>query len=150
MALARTVLFACDALVAWCMSDGGALAMARALARLAAMAAATLLFFGPVSVGATVTATSVLCASVESTGQAFSTALRVTVSIAANMTVARAGQIVLNDQNVARPVSRTPGFWSDKLFFVSCSIVSAWPEDSHAVRERAPWTSMYVLTCDIP
>ena len=89
---------------------GGAFAIALAFARLAAMAAATLLFFGCTG------AATDRVASREGSGHAFSTALRAWLSKASRMTAPLSGHTDSNDQKAMRAFSRQDGFASLTLF----------------------------------
>jgi hypothetical protein len=81
--------------VAWCRSVGGAVAMALAFARLAAMAAATLLFFTCGVVGGAVRRACWL-------GHAFSSCLRFVPSCASKMTRPRSFHNPSKDQKATR------------------------------------------------
>jgi hypothetical protein len=115
---------ACEVLVAWCISDGGALAIALAFARLAAIAAATLLFFGPDAAVLPPAARAVVADEAAGSGQALSTPLRACPSRPLRMTAARVGHTAWKDQNITRPASRAAGFVSTSPFLTSCSIAS--------------------------
>jgi hypothetical protein len=117
--------------------------MALAFARLAAIAAATLLFL----VGATDKAGR--AAARAGFGHAFSSCFLARVSKDSRMTLPCSGQTSLNTQKVARPVSLTAGLASDRAFLTVFPRISSAPLDSMVCFERWPCTSMYCLTCPI-
>ena len=97
--------------VAWCLRVGGAVAMAFALARLAAIAAAMLFFLalgGVVEEGKP--------ASASGLGQAFSNCLRDAESRACRIVEPRSGQMAWNTQNICRALSRTAALASPSAF----------------------------------
>ncbi len=124
-----------DVEVAWCLRVGGAVAMAFALARLAAIAAATLLFL--VLGGVVVVGTP---ASASGLGHAFSNCLRDVESRDCRIVDPRSGQIAWNTQNMCRAPSRTAAWGSASAFLTNFSKRSI-PPYSMAWDERAPWTS---------
>ena len=122
----------CDADVAWWRSEGGAVAMAFALARLAAIAAATLfflLFLGVVGGK---------LANPSGLGHTFSTCFRAIESKVSRIAKPLSGQTSSKTQNNNRADSRTGGLVSLKAFFKDFSNVSRPPEDSMAFFERWP------------
>lgn len=131
----------CEVEVAWCLRLGGAVAIAFALARLAAIAAATLLFFafgGEPALG--------MAASASGFGHAFSNCLRDAESRDCRIAEPRSGQIPWNNQNNCRALSRTPAFASPSAFLTIFSSRSIAPEASMTCVERVPCTSRYVFT----
>lgn len=122
----------CDADVAWWRSEGGAVAMAFALARLAAIAAATLFFLLFLGVE------GVKFANSPGLGHTFSTCLRAIGSKVSRIAKPLSGQTPSKTQNSSRADSRTGGLVSLKAFFKDFSSVSSPPEDSTAFFERCP------------
>ena len=105
-----------DVEVAWCLRVGGAVAMAFALARLAAIAAAMLFFLalgGVVEEGKP--------ASASGLGQAFSNCLRDAESRDCRIVDPRSGQIAWNTQNICRAPSRTAALASPSAFLTNFS-----------------------------
>lgn len=106
--------------------------MAFALARLAAIAAATLFFLLFLGVeGAKVANSSGL-------GHTFSTCLRAIESNVSKIAKPLSGQTSSKIQNNNRAVSRTGGLISLRAFFNDFSSVSRPPEPSRAFFERCP------------
>lgn len=134
--IART---ACDVLVAWWRRDGGAAAFALAFARVAAIAAATLLFLA-LGVSAVERAVRLL-----GLGHALSSCFRAVGSNACRITAPLSGQMASKTQNIFRASSRTLGFGSPRAFLIAFSSRSTPPVDSMACLVRAPCTSRY--TC---
>jgi hypothetical protein len=132
----------CDEDVAWCLSVGGAVAIAFAFARLAAIAAATLLFLPVLAVAAV---GKVVAAS--GLGQAFSSCLRATESRDSRMTMPRSCHISSNTQKHTRELSLTAGLGSARAFFSDFSKIWRPPDDSMVFFERLPCTSRYFLIC---
>jgi hypothetical protein len=121
--------------VAWWRRDGGAVAMALAFARLAAIAAATLfffVFFGVVGGKAAISS---------GLGQTFSTCLRARGSRVSKTAKPLSGQTSSKTQNNMRAFSLTAGFGSPNAFFKDFSNVSRPPEVSMAFFERWPCNS---------
>jgi hypothetical protein len=100
--------------------------MALALARLAAIAAATLLFLALGVVGAV----RGRLAIASGFGHAFSSCLRAVGSRDSRIIVAQSCQTPSNAQNAPRAVSLTAGFGSAKPFFKDFSRISKPPADS--------------------
>jgi hypothetical protein len=128
--------------VAWWRSVGGAVAIALALARLAAIAAAMLLFF-VAGVGAPVD----IDACPPGFGLAFSIALRFVASCASRIACARSGQSASNAQKATRPPWRALGFESASALRSVLSRGSSMPVDSIECRARAPCVSRYLVRC---
>jgi hypothetical protein len=126
----EVALVMCRLEVAWCLRLGGAEAMTLALARLAAMAAATLLFL--LFLGVTGGKSAVACGF----GHALSSCFRATESRDSNMTVPRSGHTPWKTQKQARALSLTPGLGSAKAFLNDLSRVSTPPEASMTCFER--------------
>lgn len=124
---------ACDVLVAWWRRDGGAAAFALALARVAAIAAATLLFL-VLGVSATVGATARLLGL----GHALSSCFLAIESKASRITAPLSGHMPSKTQNIFRASSRTLGFGSPRVFFSAFSSNSTPPLDSIACFARIP------------
>ena len=112
-----------DVDVAWCLRVGGAVAIALALARLAAIAAATLLFFKLGVVGGRSVTTF-------GSGHTFSNCFRAVASNASIITVALSCHTLSKTQNVPRALSRTAGLGSPSAFFTDFSSSSNPPADS--------------------
>lgn len=112
-----------DVDVAWCLRVGGAFAIAFAFARLAAIAAATLLFFKLGVVGGRSTTTL-------GSGHAFSNCFRAVASNPSMITVALSCHTLSKTQNVPRALSRTVGLGSPSAFFTDFSSSSNPPADS--------------------
>jgi hypothetical protein len=122
----------CDADVAWWRSEGGAVAIAFALARLAAIAEATLFFLVFLGVEGGKLANS------SGLGHTFSTCLRARGSKVSKIAKPLSGQTSSKTQNSNRAVSRTGGLVSLKALFRDFSSVSRPPEPSMAFFERCP------------
>lgn len=106
--------------------------MAFALARLAAIAAATLFFLVVLGVEGGKTANS------SGLGHTFSTCLRARGSRVSNIANPLSGQTSSKTQNSNRAVSRTGGLVSLKARFKDFSNVSRPPEASMTFFERCP------------
>lgn len=120
--------------VAWCLSEGGALAIAFAFARLAAIAAATLLFL-------VVGATTGMAARASGFGHAFSSCLRSMLSWASRITRPLSGQTPWYAQNRLRALCRTPALASPMAFLTDLSSVSSMPVDSILLLARVACSS---------
>lgn len=128
---------ACDVLVAWWRRDGGAAAFALAFARVAAIAAATLLFL---TLGVSVVETA---ARLPGLGHALSSCFLATESKACRMSAPLSDQMPSKTQNIFRASSRTLGFGSPRVFLTAFSSKSTPPVDSIACFARIPCTSRY-------
>lgn len=119
-----------DAEVAWCRSVGGAVAIAFALARLAAIAAATLDFFAGFGVvGGMEEASSGL-------GQTFSTSFRAISGKLSSMAALRSLQTSLKLQKANLAAALTPALASLSDFLIPPSKTSTPPEASMACFAR--------------
>lgn len=127
---------ACEVLVALWIKLGGAVAIARAFARLAAIAAATLLFFGAACDEPD--ASTDIRAAASGSGHAFSRFLRLGVSRALRINFARSDHTLSKVQKAPRAASRTPMLGSWRAFFTIWSRRSAFPEASMTPLDRAP------------
>ena len=122
----------CDPDVAWWRREGGAVAIALAFARLAAMAAATLVFFDATGVEGG----SMGCAV--GLGHAFSSCFLATASRPSKMARPRSCQMPSKTQNKTRADSLEAGFASARAFFKNFSRVSSIFDASTAFFERWP------------
>lgn len=122
-----------DVAVAWCLKVGGAVAIAFAFARLAAIAAATLLFLGT----GVLELVDVFVMS-SGSGHAFSSCLRAVLSRLFIMTVLLSRHTLSNAQKAARATSLVPGLGSARPFLRHFSRVSTPPALSIVCLERAP------------
>lgn len=109
--------------------------MALALALLAAIAAATLLFFG-FGVAATTTP-----ANASGLGQTLSTCFLAVASNVSSIDPPLSGQMPSKTQNNFRALSLTPAFGSPSPFFKHFSRISAPPVASTTCLERVQCTS---------
>lgn len=130
---ARLAGATCDEAVAWCRRVGGAVAIALAFARLAAIAAATLLFLAGFGVEGTKTA-----AASSGFGHAFSNCFRATESRPPSSVTPRSRQMPSKTQKQMRAFSRTAGLGSASAFFKDFSKISSPPEVSIACLDRWP------------
>jgi len=105
-------------------------AIALAFARLAAMAAATLLFF------VWGVATTGIVAKTSGLGQTFSTCFLATLSRVSSIALPRSGQMASKTQKTLRAVSRTPAFGSARAFLRHLSRISIPPAASTACFDR--------------
>jgi hypothetical protein len=128
------VLAICEVDVAWCLSVGGAVAITFAFARLAAIAAATLLFLLVLAV------TVGKRAAFSGFGHVFSSCLRATESRVSKMALPRSCHTSSKTQKHSRVDSLTAGLGSTKDFFNDLSKICRPPEDSRRFFERWPWT----------
>lgn len=117
VACAWEVACACEVLVARCIREGGALAIALAFARLAAIAAATLDFL--VAGCDELVGSSAMRAAASGVGHAFSKFFRLGASSDKSMTLARSDHTLSYAQNAPRADSRTPTFASCRALFTS-------------------------------
>lgn len=106
------------------------MAIALAFARLAAMAAAMLVFFAVCGVVAGNAAAS------WGSGHAFSSCLRASPSRDSSNARPRPRQTCSKTQKVERTLSLTPGFVSFRALFITFSIVSSEPVDSITCFDR--------------
>ena len=113
--------------------------MALAFARLAAIAAAILDFFGACAAGISSPPTA------EGLGQAFSSCFLADPSRLFKITIALSGQTEWNVQNMARLFSRTAGLGSAKAFLTDFSSSSKLLEESILALTREPWISRNCL-----
>lgn len=121
-----------DEEVACCLRVGEvAVAFDFDFARLAAIAAATLLFFAVGVVGGSTGTAS-------GSGQAFSSCLRAVASSDSRIGMALSRQTPWKAQKSPRPLSRTLGLGSASAFLRDFSIISTPPTDSMWVLERTP------------
>jgi hypothetical protein len=123
-------LTACEVEVAWCLKLGGDVAIALAFARLAAIAAATLLFLLFFGVAGDKTV-----ATVSRSGQDFSSCFRATASKDSRKTLPRSRHTFSKAQKHERALSLTPILASVKAFFTAFSKISKPPEVSIACFE---------------
>lgn len=130
------------------MRVGGAIAIAFAFARLAAMAAARLDFLGTSEVALLEPEpnTTCTCGAVGS-GHTFSMFFRFEGSREARMIAARAGQMALNDQNACREASRAAGLVSASPFLTRLSSASTCPALSNDDFARVPLMSINCFIC---
>lgn len=110
--------------------------MALAFARLAAIAAATLVFFVYLGVVG-----GIMAAAASGLGQTFSSCLRARESSPARITRPLSCQRFSKTQKQIRALSLTPTLASAKALFIAFSNISRPPEASMACFDRAPCTS---------
>lgn len=127
-------------LVTACLKVGGAVAIALALARLAAIAAATLGFFLTSSTG-------VIGVQAPGFGLAFSSCFLAEASSCSASTKAFAGQTGSKVQKHVRATGRTPGLGSESVLWRDLVIMSTPPLLSIACFDLAAWVLRYVEIC---
>jgi hypothetical protein len=126
---------ACELEVAWCLSEGGDVAIAFAFARLAAIAAAILVFFVVGVEG------WVIAAATSGLGQTFSSCFLARESSVPRTASPRSCHTPSKTQKHMRALSLTPTLASARALFMHFSKISAPPDDSITPFDRAPCTS---------
>lgn len=124
---------ACEVEVAWCLNVGGDVAIAFAFARLAAIAAATLVFLVFLGVVG-----GRMADAANGSGQTFSSCFRARESRVPRIANPRSCHTDSKTQKQTRACSLTPMLASAKDLFMHFSKISAPPDDSIMFLDRVP------------